>query len=842
MRCRPASRPPAGDDGFVLLESVVAISLITVIMTAMATFFVGALDETNVQRSRQVAAQIANSGVEAIRGLPPSDLLTGHDATSVTTQYAAAPSSVSPWLASMTPATSTTATAGAGATAAIPTVSVTQTVNNVAYGLQSYLGTCGVINASGDCTIAGQATGTVYLRAVVAVAWRDKVCPSSLCTYVTATLVDQDDDPTFNLNQTPPAVPVIINPGPQTAAVGDAVALQLAVQAGTGVSPLTWAITAGSLPAGLAMSPAGLMSGVPTTTTSAIPVTVTVTDAFQRTASATFTWTIVPRLTIAAVADQASLLNTAVTPVTLTASGGNASPYSWTDPGNTLPPGLTLSAATGRITGSPTAVGTYAVRITATDSTATHSATVSFTWNVTYPPLAATNPGTKVSTVNQAIATVQLSASGGSGSYVWSGGASLPAGLTLSTSGAITGTPTSVGGTSVTLTVTDVQAGSRQSVTFTWNVVARPTVTAPAAQTHTVGATISVQLSSSCPNSPCSYALNNGPATLSINSNGVLSGTITSSAQIFRSVTVTITDASGATATSSVFTFTVNAAPGVTNPGTQTVTKATYDSLDASTLVSGGTGPFTYSATNLPSWLSINSSTGLISGTSPSPATADTVYSNILITATDSDGVSATSTPFKWIVSTLALAFGNQVDRYLSGSISRSLDNASPFTGVSYISGGSGAYTISVTGTLPSWLTYNATSHVFTVNTNAGITSATGITITVSDANGASVTQTISWTLTTLAWRAIQSQSTGQGRTATALPLASYLTNQPPAYYYSANLPAGLVLNNTTGVISGTVSATAPRGAYTVTVYALYSTYDVNSGAYVQTTFTWTVT
>ena len=79
MRAR-GRRPVGGDDsGFVLLESVVAIALITIVMAAFTTFFVGGITSTNHQRARQAAAQIADSSIETIRGLPVDDLAVGHN-------------------------------------------------------------------------------------------------------------------------------------------------------------------------------------------------------------------------------------------------------------------------------------------------------------------------------------------------------------------------------------------------------------------------------------------------------------------------------------------------------------------------------------------------------------------------------------------------------------------------------------------------------------------------------------------------------------------------------------------------------------------------------------------
>lgn len=80
----------------------------------------------------------------------------------------------------------------------------------------------------------------------------------------------------------------------------------------------------------------------------------------------------------------------------------------------------------------------------------------------------------------------------------------------------------------------------------------------------------------------------------------------------------------------------------VNNPGNQSTRRNVATSLQMS--ASGGTAPYTWSATGLPAGLSINSSTGLISGT---PTTVNT-YS---VTVTARDSASKTgSTSFSWTV------------------------------------------------------------------------------------------------------------------------------------------------------------------------------------------------
>ena len=169
-----------------------------------------------------------------------------------------------------------------------------------------------------------------------------------------------------------------------------------------------------------------------------------VTDAFGRASPAvSFTWTILPPLVIGATANQANTTGSAIAGLTLTATGGTGTGYQWSDPTSKLPPGLTIATVSGqgKVTGTPTAVGVYNVQLTVKDSTTTRSATISFTWTITYPPIAATNPGTMTSTVSTPD-SLQLTATGGSGSYTWTGAATLPAGLTMTAGGLISGSPT----------------------------------------------------------------------------------------------------------------------------------------------------------------------------------------------------------------------------------------------------------------------------------------------------------------------------------------------------------------------------------------------------------------
>jgi hypothetical protein len=403
-------------------------------------------------------------------------------------------------------------------------------------------------------------------------------------------------------------------------------------------------------------------------------------------------------------------------------------------------------------------------------------------------------PTDQTSTVNTAIPALQLSASRGSGQFVWGGANTLPAGLSMTSSGLITGTPTQPGTSSVLLTLTDTQTSFEQSVSFRWTVVAKPSMTAPSTQRTSTGGTVNLPLTTSCPNVPCSYAMDSGPAGLSVSNTGVVTGTVTSAAQTFTAVTITVRDNEGVTATTAPFSWIVNTAPTMSGPGNQKTLRGAAVSLSVTPFASGGTGGYTYSSANLPSWLSINSSSGLISGTAP--AGADSVTTGITVTVTDSTGASGTSPAFSWTVYPLPAVTspGGQASS-VGTVVSLTLASSCPNSPCTY----------ALNKNAPTGLAINSSATI-TGTITGSPTTYTGVVVSITDAGGASTsTAAFNWVVNP----APKIISPGDQRTLLAhtvnLKMATYASGGTGSYTYSAaKLPSWLSINSSTGAITGT--------------------------------------
>jgi len=463
----------------------------------------------------------------------------------------------------------------------------------------------------------------------------------------------------------------LTNPGTISSADGDTIFIPLSATDSAG-DFLDY--TASYLPAGVTIdSETGVISGTISGGADAYSpysVTVTATDADDATgtASQTFTWTVASSGTITvsltAPSDQTNVEGYSPTlNLSATDSASNAMVYGAVN----LPPGLTIDTSTGVISGTITdgdsASSLYIVTVTATDSTnSSVAASQTFDWTIN-PLVTLTSPGTQANADSDTV-YLPLSATDSAGNPLVFTAANLPAGLSIDPySGIISGTISGSADTgspySVTVTATDYfVSGSNDSHTFSWTVASSGTITVsltqPADQTNVDGYSPSLTLSATDSAShSLVYGASNLPAGLSIDSStGVISGTITSgdSADGVYDVTVSATDSTNSSiGMSKTFQWTVN--PVVTLSVASSVADADGESVNWTIEGSdSGSFPMTYSASGLPTGLTINVATGVISGTIASGDYTSSPYS-VTITATDAfDGSATANETITWIV------------------------------------------------------------------------------------------------------------------------------------------------------------------------------------------------
>jgi hypothetical protein len=271
------------------------------------------------------------------------------------------------------------------------------------------------------------------------------------------------------------------------------------------------------------------------------------------------------------------------------------------------------------------------------------------------PTVSVTNPGTQTNSTGTA-ASLQIQASdSATGKTLSYSATDLPFGLSINSStGLISGTPTTAGAGSYTTTVTVNDGSGASSVNFDWTIgTGSPgntvTVTNPGNQTTKVNTAVSLQIhaTDSASGQTLTYTAAGLPTGLSISSTtGLISGTPTAATSTPANVTVTATDTTGAKNTAS-FTWTVTAGNvvTVTNPGNQATNVGAAVSLQIQATDSASGQTLTYTASGLPTGLTISSS-GLISGT---PTTATSTPANVTVTATDTTGASGTAS-FTWTI------------------------------------------------------------------------------------------------------------------------------------------------------------------------------------------------
>ncbi len=236
-----------------------------------------------------------------------------------------------------------------------------------------------------------------------------------------------------------------------------------------GTSPYTWSIKScsGACNTGLSFSSSGVLAGTPVNTGTST-FSFAVTDANGQTASASPSITIAaaPATPAAVTITSPSTLpsGTVSTPysTSLAATGGTA-PYTWAlkSCSGTCNTSLGLSAS-GVLSGTPTTSGTSTYNVAVTDANAqTASASLTLVIASATTSVTITSPSTLPSGTVSAPYSTSLTATGGTTPYTWAlkscSGTCNP-GITLSSSGVLSGTPTTSGTSTYNVAVTDAKA------------------------------------------------------------------------------------------------------------------------------------------------------------------------------------------------------------------------------------------------------------------------------------------------------------------------------------------------------------------------------------------------
>jgi hypothetical protein len=514
---------------------------------------------------------------------------------------------------------------------------------------------------------------------------------------------------------------------------------------------------------------------------------------------------------------------------TLSAANKNTVQITSSDPDTTftasgLPSGLAIDPNTGIISGTigAYAAGAYPVTIYGTDSGGGVQGTLPFTWTVldTNKPTLTVPASPVTNNEGVTITPLTITATDNAGNFSAVG---LPTGLSISSSGVISGTIIPYAVTNgqatqtfnVTVSAKDA-AGNLGSNSFQWivNDTTPPSVNPIQNQTNNEGVTIT-PLSITATDAD-SFSISGLPGGLTYNSTtGTITGTLGAYAAGTYNVQVIALD-SGHQSVPVKFTWTVNDTntPTLTVPSTSptnnegdTITPITITATDKAT---------NFSEVGLPSGLSINAGTGVISGIiNPYVVTngqASQTF-NVTVSAKDAAG-NVGSNSFQWAVNDSTAPTVNAIQN----QVNNEGVTITPLTVTA-----TDADSFNITG-LPGGLTYNSTTGVISGTIGTYAAGSYQVQVVATDNGHQSQTVGFTWTvddtsLPTLTVPSTQTNNEGDKITPITITATDNATN-----FQAIGLPTGLSMN-ASGVITGTIATNVvPNGqasqTFTVTVSA----------------------
>ncbi|SDG24904.1 gliding motility-associated C-terminal domain-containing protein [Pedobacter terrae] len=394
-------------------------------------------------------------------------------------------------------------------------------------------------------------------------------------------------------------------------------------------------------------------------------------------------------------------------------------------------------------------------------------------------------------------------ATGGTPGYTYAlaTGSSLPAGLTLSASGLVSGTPTATGNPTFDVLVTDTK-GCNTTATFTLTVTPALALAEGALPNGVTGIAYTTNGIPAVTGGtgPYTYSatgvppgLTFDPATREITGTPTQIGTFT--------IPVTVTDANGNTITAS---YTLKVTDSLVLPAATLANGTTGTVYPTQTIPSatGGSTPYTYAASGLPPGLAFNPATREITGT---PTQSGTF--TVPVTVTDADGKTATNNYTVVVVDPLLLPAatlpdGTEGTVYATQILPPAIGGVGPYT---YIA-----------SNLPAGLTFNPTTReVFGTPIQAGNYS---IGVTATDGEGRTASN--NYSLKVIGVLSLPGATLPNGIVGTPYPtqtLPAVAGGTAPYTYLATNLPPGLSFNTATREITGTPTS---GGAFTISLTA----------------------